>query len=192
MRSRVVAMVEGAVAAALGAILSMIILYRLPQGGSVTLAAVVPIWVVALRRGPFVGALAGVALGLINFLQNPQAIHPLQPIVDYPLAFGLLGLAGIRQENPIFGAITAVMAKFSCHVLSGVLFFGIYVPAGQNPLHYSLVYNLSVVLPDLVVALVVFSVLRVRAPHLFLVQQQEMGRKSKKANPKVGPNKRTN
>ena len=191
MRSRVVSMVEGAVAAALGAILSMIILYRMPQGGSVSLAAVVPIWVVALRRGPFVGAMAGVALGLINFLQNPQAIHPLQPVLDYPLAFGLLGLAGVRKENPIFGAITAVMAKFSCHVVSGVLFFGIYVPAGQNPLHYSLLYNLSVVLPDLVVALVVFSVLRNRAPHLFKVQQ-EKGRKSKKANPEVGLDKRTN
>ena len=191
MRSRVVAMVEGAVAAALGAILSIIILYRMPQGGSVTLAAVVPIWVVALRRGPIVGAMAGAALGILNFLQNPQAIHPIQPIVDYPLAFAFLGLAGLSRENPIIGAIAAIIAKFTCHVFSGVVFFGSFVPQGQNPLHYSLVYNMTTILPDLAVALVVFTVLRRRAPQLFL-DSGEKGRKSKKANQEVGPDKRSN
>ena len=161
-------MVEGAVAAALASILSLIVLYRLPQGGSVTLASVVPIWIVSLRRGALIGAVSGLTLGVLNFLQNPQVIHPVQPFLDYPLAFACLGIAGLFPSRPITGAILSVCARFGCHFLSGVIFFSSYADAAEKgAVIYSFIYNLSSVLPDLVLALLLYSLLQRRAPHLF-------------------------
>jgi len=177
MNSRVVAMVEGAAAAALSILLCSLIVFRMPQGGSVSLAGVVPLWVVALRRGPLTGCCAGAAVGLLNFLQNPQVVHPLQPVVDYGLAFGCLGLVGFWPRRPVGAVVVASLAKYSCHVLSGVLFFSSYaLGSGRSTLVYSLVYNLSYTLPDLVVAVVVFTALQRRAPRLLAVPA-ETGKK---------------
>ena len=92
---------EMAIFTALATALSTIVVYVLPQGGSITFASMVPIIWLALRRGPKVGIVTGVIYGLIQFIMLPYAIDPIQVLLDYPLAFGVLGLAGFFPTKPV-------------------------------------------------------------------------------------------
>jgi thiamine transporter len=137
---------------------------QMPEGGRVTLAAMVPIFFVALRRGPRIGLLAGIALGLVVLVEEPFIYHPVQVLLDYPLAFGALGLAGFFRKLPIAGVAVGVAGRFLCHFVSGVVFFGTYAPAGMSPALYSAVYNAYYLVPEFIISAIV----------MFLLQRREV------------------
>ena len=78
---------------------------QMPQGGRVTFAAMVPIFFVAFRRGARVGILAGIAFGLVVLVEEPFIYNPVQFLLDYPLAFGALGLWLLPQSALAFDAL---------------------------------------------------------------------------------------
>lgn len=151
---------------------------RLPiniAGGSISLA-MTPILVLALIRGPKAGVICGVLCGLVDLMIAPYIYSVWQVIVDYPLAFGLVGLAGVLKtpvQNGlsngkygyyvafgIAGVIIGTAARLGAHVVSGVLFFASNAPVGDNALWYSLTYNLSYMAPSaLAVGLTVLACL---------------------------------
>lgn len=153
------ALVEAAVMVALATVLSLIVVYRMPQGGSITPASMVPILVLAFRRGPKVGVAAGAVYGVIQLLLEPVVVHWAQVILDYPLPFALLGLAGLFPRRPYAGVVVGIAGRFVSHVLSGAVFFASYAPAGMNAWVYSLVYNASYLVPELVLSLIVIFLL---------------------------------
>ena len=157
-RRPVYTITEIGVAVALSVILGMIRIYRMPQGGSVSLE-MLPIFYVALRSGGGVGLLAGLAFGLAKLLLGPYIVHPLQLLLDYPLAFAFLGVAGFFPRYPIVGILLGGFGRFAMHVLSGVIFFGSYAPEGTNAWLYSATYNASYMVPELVIAIIVMLVL---------------------------------
>jgi thiamine transporter len=149
--TRILVLVEVALAVALAAVLNFLQI-RLPfniAGGSVNLC-MLPIAIVALRRGAVAGAVAGALFGCIDLIIEPFILVPLQVILDYPapsLLFGLgVGLfsplyrkAAERDERRVTGGfiarstvliVVAVVAggilRYIPHVLSGVLFFAEY------------------------------------------------------------------
>lgn len=148
---------EVGVAIALAAVLHLIKLWEMPQGGSITLGTMVPLFVLALRRGPWIGALAGAIYGIFEgwILSGGKFFyHPVQVILDYPLAFGLLGIVGFFSRYPAFGVTLAAAARYLSHVISGVVFFSQYAPKGQPVWLYSLGYNVTFLGPDFAVAIV--------------------------------------
>jgi len=147
------------VVVALSYALNLIVLFRMPQGGSVTVVSMVPILWLALRRGTKIGVLAGVVFGLADLMPTPFVVHPAQFLLDYPLAFGSLGLAGLFQRHPIAGVVTGILGRFVCHFVSGVIFFAMYTPAGMNPVVYSAIYNGSYLVVELVFSIVIMYVL---------------------------------
>ena len=151
-------MAEIGVAAALSAVLSLIRLYRLPQGGSITLETI-PVLFMALYRGVRIGMLTGLILGLVKILLGATVVHPIQLILDYPLAFALLGCAGLSRALPSLGVLMGQVARGISHFISGVVFFGAFVPEGSNAWAYSAVYNLSYVLPEAILAMIVVPIL---------------------------------
>jgi thiamine transporter len=155
--TEVVSMV--ALAGVLEFISGFIPLLQLPEGGRVTLAAMVPIFFIAVRRGPRVGILAGIAFGLVVLVQEPYVYHPVQFLLDYPLAFGALGLAGVFRRLPSVGVAVGIGGRFVCHFISGLVFFATYAPAGMNPALYSALYNGSYLIPELVISEVVMFIL---------------------------------
>src|SRR5512136_635565 len=106
-------MAEIAVVVALSYALNLIVLFRMPQGGSVTVVSMVPILWLALRRGTKIGVLGGVLFGLVDLMPQPFVVHPVQFLLDYPLAFGSLGLAGLFQKHPIAGVVTGIFGRFA-------------------------------------------------------------------------------
>ncbi len=152
---------EIAIFVALATALSFIIILQLPQGGSITLASMVPIIWLALRRGPKIGLTAGFVYGLVQLVVLPQIYFLPQVLLDYPLAFGCLGLAGLFQKRwALAGVAVAIVGRFIMHLISGALFFASYAPAGMNPWIYSGIYNGSYLLPELVISLFVIFLLQ--------------------------------
>jgi len=171
---RVRIITETIVMVALAGALYLIKIFTLPQGGSVTLGSMVPIFLLALRRGPRIGIVGGVAFGLVALVEDVYSgveviFYPAQVILDYPLAFGLLGLAGFFQKIPILGVGIGIAARFCSHFVSGVLFFASYAPAGVSPFVYSAVYNGGFLIPEFVItAALMIALVRVRALERYL------------------------
>lgn len=86
------------VAAALSTALSFVRLFEMPQGGSVTLD-MVPIFYVAFWSGPWIGIGAGALSGVLQLLLRPFVVHPVQLLLDYPLAMAACGLAGLFRRG---------------------------------------------------------------------------------------------
>ena len=105
-------LVELAIAVALTTVLSQIRVYKLPQGGSITAGSMVPIFYVALRWGFRWGLLAGLLAGVVNYITEPFYVHPVQVLLDYPIAFGAIGLAGLFQRRPVAGVVVGGAGRF--------------------------------------------------------------------------------
>ncbi len=147
---------------ALTVILHTFRLYHMPQGGSVTLGAMIPLLLIAFRYGPVLGYLAGFIYGLLNLLQDPYILHPVQVLFDYPLPYMALGLAGYFKDRMLLGAIVGSCGRFICHFISGVVFFASYAPPETSPYWYSLVFNATYLLPELMICLLILRVLPVK------------------------------
>ena len=132
---------------------------RLPQGGSVTLASMVPLLWFTLRRGLRWGVEAGLAYGLVHMVISGEIYYPTQVLLDYPLAFGALGLAGALRKQPVLGAVVGIIGRFICHFVSGVLFFGQWAWGGWHPIAYSAAYNATYLVPELIVSAIVIYIL---------------------------------
>jgi thiamine transporter len=143
---------EIVVVIALSTVLSYIKIYHLPQGGSITAGSMVPLLWIALRRGTKIGVFSGAVYGLLQLLLEPYVYHPVQVLLDYPLAFSALGVAGFFTKYALLGIALGIVGRFICHFLSGVIFFAAYAPEGMSPILYSAIYNGSYLLGELIVS----------------------------------------
>lgn len=150
-------MTQIAVSIAVAAVLNMLIIFRMPQGGSVTLASMVPIYLLALAHGPEIGMLAGLLFGVVDLFLGASIFHPLQVLLDYPLAFMFIGIAGFFPRHVNLGMFFGTLLRLSCHVFSGYIFFAAFAPEGTHPFIYSLLYNGSFLLTDLLIAALVMN-----------------------------------
>jgi len=156
--SRVLA--EGAVVVALAFVLGQIKIYRLPYGGSVTAGSMVPLLWFALRHGLRSGIEVGAVYGMVDLALGGYIVHPIQVLLDYPIAFGCLGLAGaFRKRAPFLGVVVGMTGRFLSHFVSGVIYFADYAPEGMSPIIYSAIYNGTYILPELAISLVIISIL---------------------------------
>jgi thiamine transporter len=149
-RTRVLA--EIAIMVALAYVLNLIKIFHLPQGGSVTLGSMVPILLIAYRHGWKEGVFSGVLFGLVQLALEGYIFHPIQVILDYPLAFGILGTAALFEDRPILGVIVGLTGRFLAHFISGVVYFGTYAPEGWSPIVYSAVYNGGYLIPEMIIS----------------------------------------
>lgn len=162
--------VYGAISIALSFALSYAKLFKLPQGGSVTFASLLPLMVYCCMFGTRRGLVVCTIYGVLQALQDPFIIHPMQFLLDYPLAFGLIGVSGIFMEKGVFkekkivafllGGIIAVVLRYACHVCSGVFAFADYADLDKygSAIVYSMAYN-SFTFVDMALALVAGSTL---------------------------------
>ena len=126
-------MANAAICMALSFVLSYIRLFKMPQGGSITPASMLPLIAFSVACGPLQGTIVGCAYGLLELIQDPYVIHPIQMLVDYPVAFGVLALGGMVCFIPMkkqFKLPVAVLlgssARYLMAVLSGTVFFAEY------------------------------------------------------------------
>ncbi len=147
---------------------------HLPQGGSVTIASLLPLMIYSYMFGVKKGIFAGMIYGLLQAVQDPWIVHPAQFLLDYPIAFACIGVSGIfarlkklerfPQIQIALGGILASVLRYVSHILSGVFAFSEYAYTSDglpmNAWVYSLGYN-SFVFADIAIviaaAILVFS-----------------------------------
>ncbi len=167
-KSSLRALTEGAVMVALAQILSYIKLWQMPWGGSVVLA-MVPIILYAVRWGLAKGLVASFALGCLQFMFDGGFAIGWQSIVgDYVLAYGALGLAGAfhgKKGGIWLGTLAGGFARFLVHYVVGATIWAEYMPetflglSMHSPWFYSLLYNLTYMVPNIAITLVAFVLL---------------------------------
>ncbi len=168
-RSKTLMLAEGGMMIALSALLSYVKIYQAPNGGSVTAGSMIPILLFSMRWGILPGLAVGASYGLLDFVLKPYFVHPLQFLLDYPLAYGALGLAGlvyimsrdkaqIKYPIIVLGVAIAIIGRMLSHVLSGVVYFAEYA-GDQNPWIYSIVYNASYLVPELLISIIVLMII---------------------------------
>ena len=159
-RTRV--LVEVAILVAMAFVLEVAFSFlpAMPQGGRVGIS-LLPLVVIAWRHGVKWGLIGGVVYGLLNLMLDGVLYHWGSFFLDYTIAFGVVGLAGIARKinDYVFGFALAVFigyfARFVSHVLSGILLFGEYAPEGESVIWYSVTYNATYLLPAFILTLIV-------------------------------------
>ncbi|MDD4368278.1 MAG: energy-coupled thiamine transporter ThiT [Oscillospiraceae bacterium] len=182
-RETLLTLTTGGVCIALATILSMIKLWQAPMGGSVTPGSMLPLLICGFAFGPVWGCGIGVVYGILQYILDPFPLTVFSFLLDYPLAFGALGLAGlfatpklqrlaqrnilrrvglVRFPRLLLGSVIAVLARACFHFLSGFIFYGSYAAdyGYSSPVLYSLVYQAQYILPELAILIVLLVVIK--------------------------------
>lgn len=142
-------------------------------GGSITPASMLPVLFVGIRHGKkwgfgtaFVYSVFQLLTGLsyFSYIKGFYA-YLICILFDFVLAFTMLGISSFAKpaQNEygevkinipkIFGFISlAMVLRFVCHFISGVTIWKSY-DIYNNPVVYSLVYNIWYMLPEMVICL---------------------------------------
>ena len=143
------------------------------QGGSITVASMVPVIAVSIIIDCKWGLLSSVVYALIQMISGfypppTQTIlnFALVVFLDYIAAFGVLGFAGAvyklfgnkKWAIPVSGAAVA-LGRYICHIISGVLIWGVYADEGQSVMAYSLIYNGSYMIPEIIITAITLAAL---------------------------------
>lgn len=167
--SRTRIMVECALMIAVASVLSMIKLVDLPYGGSVTIASMLPIIIIAYRHGLSWGLGSGLVYGIVQQLLGLNTLSYVTTwqsilaviLLDYIVAFAVIGLAGIFRKMKsqsaalVLGSIFIGLLRYICHVISGAtVWAGLSIP-DEAALLYSFAYNATYMLPEIIVLVIV-------------------------------------
>ena len=124
--------------------------------------------------GPGWGALTGFTFSLLQMLLDGISAPPVETVLwyilvillDYVIAYTVLGLAGIIAKpflKPVKGAVVGTLAvtavRYLCHIASGILIWGVYAPEGTPVWLYSLLYNGSYMVPEMIITTIVVGLL---------------------------------
>lgn len=199
-----VRLVESALLIAIAAVIELIsktLGLELPFGGTITLASMFPIVLIAYKYGTKWGLLSGFTYSLVQMLLGAKTVSAMflpgddqmvlwQAIciclLDYVLAYTLLGLGGIfkgKFKKPAaelaLGAFVALLLRYLVHIVSGAIFYGAYAEwfftqegfysIGEKILGtfsgsslaivYSIFYNGLYMIPEIILTTVVAAIL---------------------------------
>ncbi|WP_368183264.1 energy-coupled thiamine transporter ThiT [Anaerotruncus rubiinfantis] len=173
MNTTVRKLTHSALMIALALILSMFKLFHMPFGGSVTIASMAPIIIISLMYDTKWALFTSFAYSLVQMVEGfyPPPVQNFWNylavvLLDYVIAFGVLGLAGAiarRFSNKQAGAAAATIAvigmRFFCSFLSGILIWTEYAPEGMPVWLYSLSYNGMIMVGEMVVTVIAVCVI---------------------------------
>ena len=160
-----------AIMIALSTALSLIKIFKLPWGGSITLLSMLPICMISIAFGTVYAIAPCILYGVVQMFIDGVLAWGLTPktlavsiIFDYILAFGVLCLAGLFRKKGtkgIYGGIAlGTFLRLFCHFIAGKVWFDLY-PVDQlveiahgNAYLYSLIYNAAYMLPEIIITLV--------------------------------------
>ncbi|MEE0946802.1 MAG: energy-coupled thiamine transporter ThiT [Acutalibacteraceae bacterium] len=166
MKINVKKLTVSAVLIALSTVLSLIKLYELPLGGSITLLSMLPVCLISIMYGVKYAVLPSFLYAAIQLFISLGAVlgWGLTPQVligtiflDYLLAHGCMFLAGVLKNKGFGGIMAGIFIALTCrflfHFLSGIILFKSF-DVFNNPYLYSLVYNGSYMLGEIILTVI--------------------------------------
>lgn len=152
------AITECGILLAVAMALSYFRLIQLPTGGSVTLAPL-PLFIIAARHKVQTGVFAGMMFGFLSLARQPYIVHPVQFLLDYPIAFATLGLAGIAEWKSIKRTFVLIFFastfRLLCHIGAGAVFFADIQQGLAAAISFSAAYNAAYVVPETLLCAIV-------------------------------------
>ncbi len=164
---------ESAILVAVGTVLSLFT-FQGPWvlGGGITICSMLPLVMIAYRHGTKMGIFSALVysviqllLGMSNVQYAPDAITAIGIIfLDYIVAFTIIGFAGVFQKpvknaqmSVVVGVVVTFMGRLFCHFLSGYLIWEALWPNGYGwaSALWSLAYNASYMVPEMIITAVV-------------------------------------
>ncbi len=151
-----------ALALALDFICGLYLSFAWLQGGSISIA-MVPIFIMCYRHGIKGGFLTGLLTGTLQIFWG-YLYHPIQVILDYPLAYLSCGVASLffslvknnkgfmRHLYICIGILIGCAFRLAFATLSGCLFFSV-------PLWGSIVYNATYLVPSMVICMIITCII---------------------------------
>ena len=141
-------------------------------GGSITIGSMVPIILISVILGTKWGLLSGFVFALIQMMTGfyvpPAATFwsfLAVVLLDYVFAFGVLGLAGFfvkitgnKAWSMPLGALIVTFLRYVMHIFSGILIWGRFAETA-NVLVYSVVYNGSYMIPEIIITTIIVSLI---------------------------------
>lgn len=163
-KKRLLMLMEIAIFASVGLVLDQISFKLWPQGGSISLV-MLPILLIAIRWGLSAGLITGLLIGILQVVFGAYVLHWLQGLIDYGIAFTVVGFAAIFRK-PILNSISASnnkkfifymllattfggMLRFAAHLIAGVVFFKEFA-GDDNVWMYSIIYNCTYMIPAII------------------------------------------
>lgn len=149
-----------AVAAVLELLTTVIPFLHMPQGGSVSLG-MLPIFIIAYRHGLKYGLISGFIFGLFNYMISPYFVHWAQILIDYGIAYTVIGFAGVfknalkNDRKFINGILLGGFLRYLAHSIAGVIFYAEYAGEEGAFIYSFVLYNLPYMLASTVLCLVV-------------------------------------
>lgn len=171
---------ECAVLLAMAIVFSFIKIWQMPMGGEVTLVSMLPIMLAGFRNGPKAGFLTAFVYSLFQLASafvsgnvfvycTKTSTFILCVLFDYLVPFTGLGIACLfrflKKDSARFksvriycGVICGIVLRFICHYVTGVVIWGQWA-GDEGPFIYSLLYNGTYLLPELVLTLIICIIL---------------------------------
>ena len=161
---------------ALATVLSFVKLFDMPNGGSVTAGSMVPILLFSMMADFKWGIIQASVYGLIQMMIGWYA-PPVQTVfsfiavvlLDYVVAFGVLGLAGPisrklgdKPWSDMVASFVVLFLRFLCHFATGILIWNSYAPEGQPVWLYSLLYNGGYMLFETIISMALILLIKPR------------------------------
>lgn len=170
---KITILTECAIMIALAFALSYARLFKMPLGGSVTVASMLPIMLISVKYGNLIGVGTAFVYSMTQLLQAllEGDVFPycetigtliICVLFDYVVPFTILGFAGSLRKikafkNPEFSVYTGMFAvvfvRFLSHFITGVAIWGQWAPEGMGKFLYSFLYNGSFLLVDFAICL---------------------------------------
>ena len=146
---------------AIAYILSYFRVYQFPASGSVTPMSMFFVSFIGICFGPKIGLASAFAFGLLQLTNNAFIVHPIQLLLDYPLAFGALGLAGFfhnKKYGMFIGFAVGVVGRWFFSSLSGYFFFYQWAWDGWSVLPYAMAYNAIFMFTEMAASIIIVSI----------------------------------
>lgn len=150
----------GAICMALTCVLAMIKIFRMPNGGSVTPASMLPLMLFSYVYGVGPGLVLGAIYGMMDFALGGWFLSIPQLLMDYPVAFAMCGLAGLFRKNEnvklglSLGVVVGSIGRYIAAVTAGLLFWTDLTEGAAAAIIYSLTYNGSYMLAECIICIV--------------------------------------
>ena len=151
----------GAMCLALSSVLSVLKLFEMPNGGSVTVVSLLPLILFAYVYGTVPGLILGFVHGVLQFLFGGWFLNIFQLLLDYPLAFAVLGLAGLfnkmkdERAGLAVGTVVGCVARWFVAALAGLVFWSDLTDGIWPAVVYTVTYNASYMIPECIITVIV-------------------------------------
>lgn len=173
-RAKIQQITECGILMATALALSYVKIFNMPAGGSVSIG-ILPLLLIAARRGFKTGALCGFCFGFLLLTNGATILHPIQFLLDYPLAYAMIGFAGLFKWNTGLKAATATtvanLIRLQFHVVAGAVFFSKAKENFSEALAFSYAYNCGHLIPETIICAAI--VWFIASKHQNLCSQQE-------------------